>query len=261
VATCSGDRTVKIWNPNTNYTLIRTYTGHSSDVYGLEWIDQDTIASLSIDGTIQIWFISTGSIQRTINNFGYGLKMLSNGFFLAIGTGTGPICIYNINTGDLISTLTGHSLAVYDLILINNSTMASSGIDQTIRIWDLTTMTQKLILNGHTDRVIGLKLLSFEILGSSSYDTTIKIWNTTSGELIRTLSGHTGRIVWSLDLMGDGETLVSGSSDQTIKHWNWRQGQCLNTINTGLDIWSLATIKTTETDKTTGGFLFFLYII
>ena len=104
--------------------------------------------------------------------------------------------------------------------------------------------TQKFILNGHTNYVYGLKLLSFDILVSSSSDKTLKVWNTTSGLLIRTFTGHTSGTLWSLDLLSDGQTLVSGGyNDQTIKLWNWKTGECLNTINTGLGIRSLATIK------------------
>ena len=247
VATCSYEGTVIIWNPNTNWTLIRNYTGHSSSyVDGLEWINEQTIASGGADQTIQIWSISTGITNRTINvgDAVSSLKMLSNGFSLACGTGSGSINIYNIRTGSLISTLTGHTIYVNDLIIINDSTMASSSRDQTVRIWDLITNTQKLILNNHTNEVVGLKLLSFDILGSASLDSTIKVWNTTSGELIRTLANHTGWIQWSLDLLSDGQTLVSGGyNDQTIKLWNWKTGEYLNTINTGLGIRSLATIK------------------
>ena len=100
VATCSRDRTVKIWNPNTNWTLIRTFTGHSSSVYALEWINEQSIASGSNDLTMQIWSISTGSIQRTINvgDEVWSLKLMSNGFYLACGTGNGPINIYICET-------------------------------------------------------------------------------------------------------------------------------------------------------------------
>ena len=252
MATCSADYTVKIWNPNTNWTLIRTYTRHYNPVYELEWINEDTIASC--DTTIQIWSISKGSNQRTliVGDSVFSLKLLSNGYYLACGTRNGPIYIYDINTDDLISLLRGHTLQVNDLIQINNSTMASSSHDSTVRIWDLNTNTQKFILNGHTHQVLSLKLLSFDILASGgSSDSTIKIWNTTSGELIRNITGHTWWIYRSLDLMNDGQTLVSGSWDKTIKLWNWKTGECLNTINTGLDIGSLATIKTTLTEKTT----------
>ena len=96
MATGSYDFKVKIWNPNTNWTLIRTYTGHSSLVEGLEWTNQDTILTSGWDQTIQIWSISTGSIQRTINvgDEVWSLKLMSNGFYLACGTGNGPINIY-----------------------------------------------------------------------------------------------------------------------------------------------------------------------
>ena len=110
MATSSYDGTVKIWNPNTNWTEIRNYTGHSDWVHGLEWINEQTIASGSYDQTIQIWSISTGLIQRTKNlgDWVFSLKLLNNGFYLACGTRNGTIQIYNINTGSLIFTLRGH---------------------------------------------------------------------------------------------------------------------------------------------------------
>ena len=56
VASASDDQTVKIWSPTTDWSLIRTYTKHTSYVYGLEYISStdNTIASGSEDGTIQI---------------------------------------------------------------------------------------------------------------------------------------------------------------------------------------------------------------
>ena len=89
----------------------------------------------------------------------------------------------------------------------------------------------------------GLNLISSDILASGSSDQTIKLWNITNGQLIRTLTGHAGDIERALDLMSDGQTLVSGSEDHKIKLWNWKTGECLNTINTGLNIRALATIK------------------
>jgi target of rapamycin complex subunit LST8 len=68
VATCSSDRTVKIWNvlSSFNWTLITTYSQHSSWVYALEWLDQDTLASGSYDNTIKLWSPTTGQTKRTI---------------------------------------------------------------------------------------------------------------------------------------------------------------------------------------------------
>jgi WD40 repeat protein len=55
VATCSDERTVKIWNLF-NWTIITIYTQHSSNVYTLEWLDNDTLASADWrDKTIKLW--------------------------------------------------------------------------------------------------------------------------------------------------------------------------------------------------------------
>ena len=248
VATCSYDFTAKIWNVTTtnnkmSWNLIRTYT-HTNWVNAIEYISTNTMASGSYDSTIQIWSISTGATQMTINpgNYVTSLKLFSNGFYLAAGLNSGKINIYNINNGgSLVSTLTGHISGVNDLALIDSNLLASSGED--VRIWDLTTNTNKFILTGHTNQVVGLKLVSSDTLASGSLDKTIKMWNTTSGTLIRTLANHTNKIWWSVDMLISNQILLSSSYDGTIKMWNIFTGQVLKTINAGLLIYSLAVLN------------------
>ncbi len=97
VATCSYDFTVKIWNI-TNWSLIRTYSDHTQAVLGLEWINEDTIASGDEYYAIKIWSITTGETKFTIitDDFVYSLILLSNGFYLACGLLNGNIIIYDI---------------------------------------------------------------------------------------------------------------------------------------------------------------------
>ncbi len=247
VATCSSDRTVKIWTVSSsfNLSLITTYSQHSSGVYALEWLDKDTVASAGYyDQTIKLWSITTGQTKRTIqtNQWVWSLTMLNTNIHLAAGL-LPDINIYNINDGNLVSSLKGHISSVYDLVQISADLLASSSGDRTVRIWNLTTNTCKFNLTGHTSEVNGLKQITPSILASGSLDATIKLWDTTSGQLIRTLTGHTGDIWWSVDLL-NSQTLVSGSRDQTIKLWNWSTGECLSTIQTpGSDIYSLAVIQ------------------
>jgi WD40 repeat protein len=259
VATCSRDATVKIWNVSSslNWTLITTYSQHTSSVYALEWLDNDTLASGSYDQTIKLWSMATGQTKRTIqtNSAVWSLKMLNTNIHLAAGLGYPhpyDINIYNINDGNLVSSLNGHTSDVEDLVQISANLLASSSSDKTVRIWNLTTNTCKFILTGHTGDVYGLKQITSNILASGSDDATIKLWNITSGQLIRTLTGHTGWIWWSIDLINNGQTLVSGSQDETIKLWNWSTGECLSTIQTtGSTISSLAVIDQQQPQTTT----------
>jgi WD40 repeat protein len=261
VATCSNDFIVKLWNTTTScWTLIRTYTNHTQAVLGLEWINEDTIASGSNDLTIKIWSIVSGQTNRTISTYSgvRSLKLLSNGFYLACGLGNGNINIYDINNnGSLISTLVGHwfNTGVNDLILLSDDLLASSSGDHTIRIWNLTTNSTKFILQGHTVNVNGLKFISSDVLASGSNDKTIQLWNITNGQSIRTLTGHNNSIWWSVDLL-NSQTLASGSGDQTIKIWNTTTGECLNSFTTGLYINSL-TVLTSIERSTSKNHLFF----
>ena len=251
VATCSNDKTAKIWNVNNDnsWNLIQTYT-HANLVYSIEYISTDTMASGSTDLKIQIWSISTGATLITINPGGavMSLKLLTNGFYLAAGLQSGKINIYDINNnGNLVSNLNGHTGYVYDLVLINSNLLASSSGDKTVRIWDLTTNTTKFNLTGHASVVFGLNSVSSDTLASGSADFTVKMWNTTNGTLIRTLANHTNYIKWSVDMLISNQILVSGSWDLKIKTWNIFTGEVLNTINTGVYIVSLAVLNNTVT--------------
>jgi len=248
VATCSYNGTVKIWNvlSSFNWTLITAYTNITSWVRALEWLDNDTLASPGWgDHSIDIWSATTGQRNRKIQTIQSvcSLKLLNKNIHLAAGLGNGDINIYNINDGNLVSSLKGHTSDVNDSVQISADLLASSSDDKTVRIWNLTTNTCKFILTGHTDRVFGLKQITSSILASGSHDETIKLWDITTGQLIRTLTGHTGWIEWSVDIL-NSQTLVSGSWDQTIKLWNWSTGDCFSTIQTpGSEISSLAVIN------------------
>jgi len=248
VATCSSDHTVKIWNVSSSFdwTLITTYSQHSSGVVALEWLDNDTLASAGErDQTIKLWSPTTGQTKRTIqtNQTVYSLKLLNSNIHLAAGFYLGDINIYNINDGNLVSSLKVQTYYVYDLVQISADLLASSSSDKTVRIWNLTTNTCKFILTGHTYGVIGLKQITPSILASGSMDKTIKLWNIATGQLIRTLTGHTDWVYCSVNLL-NSQILVSGSLDQTIKLWNWSTGECLSTIQTtGSYIQSLAVIN------------------
>ena len=252
VATSGQDWTVKIWNVvsiSAEWTLLRTYDSHFPyEVYGLEWLDADTIASSGYGyQAIKIWSVSTGETKREIYPGAniLNLKLLTNKSNLAVGLDT-DIQIYdirNFNDGTtLLSTLRGHRHWVMDLVQLDDNTLASCSHDHTARIWDLKTNECKFILEGHRDRVYVLKQINSTILASGSWDFTIKLWDTSSGKLIRTLEGHTDSIHMNLELINNGQLLISGGSntDKTIKTWNWQTGECLSTTNTNEDMRSFA---------------------
>ena len=142
------------------------------------------------------------------------------------------IRIWNLATGELIRTLSGHSQSVHSVAISpEGRTLASGSSDNTIKIWNLSTGELIRTLSGHSDGVYSIAISpEGRILASGSEDKTIKIWNLATSELIRTLSGHSSGIL-SVAISPDGRTLASASWDKTIKIWNLATGKLIRTLS------------------------------
>ncbi|MEH1967410.1 serine/threonine-protein kinase [Nostoc sp.] len=109
-------------------------------------------------------------------------------------------------------------------------TLASSGDDKNIKLWDLNTKKVLASLSGHSQAV---KSVTFspdgKILATASDDKTIKLWQVETLEEICTLLGHS-HTVKSVAFSPDGQILASGSWDKTIKLWDVNTGREICTI-------------------------------
>ena len=95
---------------------------------------------------------------------------------------------------------------------------ASSGVDQTARLWDTRTWTETRVLRGHVGRVM---VVSFDRTGervaTGSTDQTARVWRTRTGKLVVPLYGHTG-FVDDVEFGPNGE-IVTASGDGTARTW------------------------------------------
>jgi WD40 repeat protein len=117
-----------------------------------------------------------------------------------------------------IKTLSGHKGEVCCLAVLANGNLASSYLDNTIKIWDTVSYTCSATLTGHQRSVYCLAELVNGNLASGSADGVIKIWDTVSYTCIATLTGHQ-RDVSCLAELANGN-LANGSNDNTIKIWD-----------------------------------------
>jgi len=132
----------------------------------------------------------------------------------------------------LAQTLTGHSSYVMSVAFSpDGKTLASSGGDTTVKLWDAATGTEIKTLKGHGYHVVLSVAFSPDgkTIASGSHDQTIKLWNVADGKEIRTLTGHSKQ-VRSVAFSPDGTTLASGSEDRTIKLWNVADGKEIRTL-------------------------------
>ena len=87
------------------------------------------------------------------------------------------IKVWDLETNRCKQTLIGHREAVYTIIKINKSIIASGSRDYTIKIWDFINGDCIKTISGHTETIICLIKLSSNSIISTSTDETIKVWN------------------------------------------------------------------------------------
>ncbi|MEV7816031.1 trypsin-like peptidase domain-containing protein [Streptomyces flaveolus] len=109
-------------------------------------------------------------------------------------------------------------------------TLATSGDDKTIRLWDVATGKARTTLTGHTNTVQSVAFSpDGHTLATGSNDKTIRLWDVATGKARTTLTGHTNT-VQSVAFSPDGHTLATGSWDHTVRLWDVATGKTRTTL-------------------------------
>ncbi|MEH2240517.1 WD40 repeat domain-containing protein, partial [Nostoc sp.] len=89
------------------------------------------------------------------------------------------IKIWDVSSGQLLKTLTGHSSEVYSVAYSpNGQQLASASVDKTIKIWDVSSGQLLKTLTGHSSGVISVAYSpNGQQLASASDDKTIILWD------------------------------------------------------------------------------------
>src|SRR5262249_22511616 len=113
--------------------------------------------------------------------------------------------------------------------------LASCGVDQTIRIWELERGKEVLTLRGHSELITRVLFdPKGRWLASSSNDGRLRVWDgTPEGEAAArpcvTLAGHT-RQVFGVDFSPDGRQVASASQDRTVRVWDVAAARAVHTL-------------------------------
>ncbi|EFX71321.1 hypothetical protein DAPPUDRAFT_308939 [Daphnia pulex] len=111
LASCSSDKTVKIWTPFVP-PFLQEYTGHKGPVNAVQWSPAGSnryLASCSDDQTAQILDVKRQAIVHQLESKTKPSKMTclsfsSDGKLLATGNENGAVEIWNVHNGRIVST-------------------------------------------------------------------------------------------------------------------------------------------------------------
>jgi WD40 repeat protein len=121
----------------------------------------------------------------------------------------------------------------------DGSRLATSDINGTLRLWQVSDGKQMLTCEGYGSWVC---LIAFspdgQFLASASEDHQVKLWSASTGQVLLSFAGHQSW-VWAIAFSANGQFLASASEDQTIRIWSIKSGRCLKVL-TGHNSWVCA---------------------
>ncbi|MER3478427.1 MAG: hypothetical protein C4287_20615, partial [Leptolyngbya sp. ERB_1_2] len=203
----------------------------------------------AVSPTLQKTFLDTAPIWAVV--------LTPDGQTVIGGGANQTIKLWNIETGNVLTTLSGHRDIVRSLVLTpDGKTLISGSGDRTIKIWDLQTSQVIQTIEQGTP-IWGLALSpDGKTLFSGSDDGALIMWQFPSGERLQTIPAHQQQIC-SIAVSPDGKTVATASHDQTIKLWDTQTGALIRTLTGHTDVvGALAfspdgnTIASTSWDKT-----------
>jgi WD40 repeat protein len=121
--------------------IVNSLNGHNDSVESLEVLNEQIIASGSLDEKVIIWDLKTNLSKLSFTGHTFGVKCLKRVLhnLLASGDSNGSIIIWDWQTGSIHHILKGHTASVWrsSLDLFDHQTLISGLNDKTIRFWNI----------------------------------------------------------------------------------------------------------------------------
>jgi WD40 repeat protein/class 3 adenylate cyclase len=188
-------------------TEIAAFRGHKSDTHsGAFSHDGRLIATVSVDGSARLWNGVSGELRDILGDESGGLKLSDV-------------------TPDPLSQDVNSAFSPDDDLLV------TTGIDGTVRIWNVGDGSEFAIVHGHGDLV---EHLAFSPDGNrlltASHDGTGRLWDIDG--VLTTALFHKSPPIFSV-FSPDGMRIVTGGGDGVAHVWDAGSGRETATLATG----------------------------
>lgn len=231
LATCSADKSIKIWDPVACGPPLKILHGHSRPIRCVVAFEADAgprIASGSDDRTVRIWDPTGGSAVAVLQAPGAvtALVAFGNERMLAGGSDDRTVRLWSASApNETLAVLEGHKGAVYGVASLVGGELASCSLDRTVRVWDpLKPRAELRVLEGHESAVHGI--VSFvdggPRLATCSSDKTVRIWDPLArfGNTLRVFQHPDWVRALAIVPTTAGPRVASCCDDNTIAVWN-----------------------------------------
>jgi WD40 repeat protein len=233
LVTAGADATLKVWDA-TYHKLIRTIELDDGNATALALSGSRAVTGHA-NGKVVLWDLERAaklvSVQRNEANV-WSVVFTGDANHFAAASHDWKVALWDAaNPSAPLHVFDGHANAVQALAYTpQDMLLASGGADETVRLWDLQTLTLKRSYLGHSDFVTSVAFSpSGRLLASGALDGHIRLWTTLSSRRLRSLNGHKGRIS-AIEFAPTGNLAASASDDGTVRLWDLRRGRTVRIL-------------------------------
>ncbi len=234
------DNHIFVWNYNDGSQFLKIADAHRSDVISLAYDSKENFfVSAGLDRTIKAWDASTGRGIKIFRGFKHnviGVDIYRDGedIWVAGSVLTGEVVVLNYKTGKRYATFWHSSYATNVAFSPDGTTLASTGNDQVVYLWDLASKKAIRKFEGHTAKV---NTVAFSPDGtriaSGSWDNTVRIWEVATGKEIYNFASFHTDAVEQVQFSPTGAFLVSGARDGFVNIFDVDTGENIVQYDTG----------------------------
>ena len=260
--------TMQIWDIQKG-ELLHTLKGHEGWIRAVAFSpDSKIMASGGVNGVLLLWDIRTGKslglLEEMMDYYILSLAFSPDSMVLAVGHSypapdsrtididrargmqlstkefIGTIRIWDVQTRELLCTLSGHVKGTECMAFSPDSkVLASGGWDGALYLWDVQTGKQLKALPDTGALALAVAFSpDGRTLATGGWDGIVRLWDAETGVLLKKMRGFifsSSDAIRSIAFSPDGETLAAGIVDGTAIMWNVRTGKRLRTLTTSAE--------------------------
>lgn len=242
-----------VYSPGTRFLL-----GDATDNINTVAFNPDGTQALvaSEDGDIRIYNTETAQLVGDLKTEGHPLDVATfshDGTHIAMGDCAevetsdagdnvciaGDVVVYDVESGDILQTLSGHTTDVVSVAFSPDDTMIISGsTDETARVWNVETGEELHMFDNHNGGVVAVDMHPTEPIALTYAIQTAPItWNLETGEMIEEFTQHqvTGEpnlVVGAAVFSPDGQNILS-SYGIDLRLWDYATGEITRQYRNG----------------------------
>ena len=218
----SRDASLKLWDANLGKELY-TFKEIKHEVNSMALsIDGKFLLTgeSSLDKNVKLFDLTTLKLVKTFSKLEYFVEAVAltpDGKF-AIACAENTIKVWDIESGNEVYTLNGHSGQIKALAVTHNSRfLVSGGDDKMVKIWDLETGKNIRTFTGHTESILGIVVgLNDKFIITCSPNDESRMWDLEQGTQVQSFANNGAT---SLFIPPDGKSVVFGCIEN-IQIWD-----------------------------------------